>query len=373
MKLNFHSRVLLRMSLLLALTLVRPLAHAQDGSKVLTADQQWANIKTALAPSPLSKVNTDGTRAISDLQREARLKLARYRTAAELARQFHLQNPNHPKAAEARKIELVNAFRGVEIGNATEAQAPLTTARAFRGNPANSIADRLEVALAMDQFVFSLRVKSGTARLTVLDRVRLADTLRVEFGDVAALHDHYMEFAREADQFTAQRIARTTLSSPVASASAKARAQMIVDERALIGRKMSLSLTSLKGADTQVGRSTGKLTVLYAYLTKDSRSAEAAEPFLRYLPKDAEIIYVGMGGTRQQMTPKESVEHYKRNYCHVPAGLASRGFIENLKLQYAPLPRVFVVDGNGVLSAIGAPADIPNLLRTATAQAVPPR
>jgi hypothetical protein len=223
----------------------------------------------------------------------------------------------------------------------------------------------VEVALLMERAELSRQVRNGEKSLRASERVRVADRLRAEFGEIPEYHTYAMELARTMDLATALRLATETSHSPVATASAKAQAKVILDRMHLLGKPVNLRLTIVDGAEFDLSKQAGKITVVVAWSAADPRSLDALKPMGRMMPKDVQVVFLAMGGTKKQVQTGRAASPLPGTHCHAPAGPLSRAATDSLKLQYSPVPRLYVLNRAGKLVGIGRLEELPALLTRA--------
>ena len=330
-----------------------------------TADQQWADVASLAAPAGVAKTANGKKRTNDEIKADIKQQAARSRQAAQSARDFYTQFPGHPKAAEAKKTEALASLRGVETDNATQIQSALSIAQAFRANSSLAAADRFDVALAMDRLKLSLEIKQRRATDQPASWRKLADDLRKEFGDLPALQSYLMDIARTADGATAVELATSVKGSTAASKETKDRAQAILDRAALVGRKVVLKLATTDGSPVDLEQTRSKPAVVVAWSPSEGDALMGLLQYQKQL-QNADIIYVGLGGSVADLSAaKQQFVRLPGAYCHAPGGVGSRRAIDALKLQYAPLPRVYVLDRGALVLGSGSFSDLPALLAKA--------
>ena len=353
-------------SILAALTLIGAgaitVSMRAQGAAAGPADQAWANLSVLAKPTALARAVEGKPKTPAQLNAEIKQQAARYRQTAQSAREFYTTHSGHPKAGEARKLEALAAIRGVEAGNAAHEQVAFDLGKAFRENAVNPIADRFEVALAMDRLDLSLQIKSRKARGRPEDWKAVGDKLKPEFGAVPALYTYYMDIARTLDAATAAKLAAEVNAAAAAPMSAKAQAKAILDREGLVGKTVSAKLTTVDAAPLDLGAQKGKVTVVLAWSPSDTSPLANLKRFEKSLPSDTQVIYLAMGGTAAQVTRGKAEAVVPGIHCHAPTGPLARAANDGLKLQYSRLPRAYVLNRSGVLVGYGKVEDLPALM-----------
>lgn len=113
----------------LGLAMMLPfVAHAQTES---AADAAWQEVMVAGAPVASARSATiTKEEAAADQKSQA----TRFVRASEKARQFYQNFPSHPKAAEAKRLEVVGLLRAVQTGDVTVEHKAERLAREFESN-----------------------------------------------------------------------------------------------------------------------------------------------------------------------------------------------------------------------------------------------
>lgn len=204
-------QLLMRRSLIIALpvaclALTVP-SFGQGAAVARNADQAWTDLTAQKNTQGKGGKSVTAVAPASD--RKARIAEQADDSAklAQSARAFYQQYPNHPKAAEAKKIEVVAAIHGIKPENPAQERDAVGAATLFRRNQLNPLADRFEVALALDRYQHSQTLKSRRVQDATAEWVRLADNLKKEFGDLPALQEYYVSIARRAETSAATAIA----------------------------------------------------------------------------------------------------------------------------------------------------------------------
>lgn len=326
------------------------------------ADQAWAALNASARPKGLARAADGKAKAVEVIKAEIKQQAALLRQTSQNARAFYTSYPSHPKAADARKLEAITALQGVESGDIAQEQSALATGKAFRENVSHPLHDRFEVALAMDRLDLSLRIKSRRARGRPDDWKAIGDKLKSEFGDIAPVYSYYMDVAATADRETALRIATEVSRSSVASGTSKGRARVIIDREGLIGKPLTLKLTTIEGNYIDLAQHSTTATVILAWSPSDPSALALIKRFEKSIPTDVRIVYLAMGGTANEVRKGKDETLLPGTHCHAPSGPLARSANDGLKLQYSPLPRVYVLNKVGNLVGYGRIHELPALL-----------
>lgn len=325
------------------------------------ADQKWNDLSRLSAPAPVARASSGKKASITDVEASVKQQAARARQAAQAAREFYTQFPSHPKANEARKMEAMSTVQATESADSAGVQSALAVARPYRQNTQHSPADRLDVSLAMDRLELSAKIRQGQEVDTAAKWKALADVLRAQFGDMPALDAYCLDIARTADPATTVQLANAVKQSRSASAAAKAKAQAFLDREALVGKPVQLKLSQVDGGDLVVGQPGAKVRVILAWDASDPGALASMSQYEQNL-RNAEVVYVALGGSASAVRESKQRVRVAGAYCHAPAGAGYRVVAEALKLRYTPLPRLFVIDKQGAVVGAGSTRDLVTLL-----------
>lgn len=337
---------------------------AAAGKKVAdTPDARWAAVEAAAKPSSIDSRSLP--RGSSQQKIVVATNADKSRATAASAKDFYTKNPSHPRATDARKIEALAELRGIKQGDTVQETKALAVAAAFRANPGYPQSARIEVALLMEQSELSRQIKAGTKQGRVGEQLRVADRLRAEFGETPEYYTYTMQMARTLDLPTALRFATEALHAPAATAATKLQAKTLVDRMGLLGKPIALRLTGLDGTGLDLAKASGKITLLLAWSPSDPSSLAVLKTLGKAVPKDAQIVYLALGGTEKAAKALWAAPPLPGVHCHAPAGPLSRAVSEALHLRYSPVPRVYVLNKAGNLAGFGPLEDLPLLLTRA--------
>lgn len=269
-----------------------------------------------------------------------------------------MQNPSHVNAADARKLEALCGLRGTQGSGSAQEAAAMATAKAFRENSKFSPSDRLEVAVAMERRTMSARIKSNLVADQVGAWLQVADRLRGEFGDLPEVAAFYVEAARPYDVRSAAAIVAPVLKSKVAPVAVKNEAQGMVHRAALLGKPLKYQPTMVDGGRLEWSKPSIKYTTLVVW--SPARSGDLALlKQLKGLPKGVQIAYLALGGANDEVARARKDIPFPGVYCHAAEGIAATTASESLRLNYAPLPQVYLIDAEGKVLDVARPGALP--------------
>ena len=337
------------------------------------ADAAWLNVVELAKPLPAVKsagavqaAKLDpvaGKLTEADLPKSpVRQQIDRFQQAAQSAKDFHTKYPDNARAAEARKLEVVLALQGAQLGGEEPAPTVTQLCQAYRADQRNPVKDRFDVAVIMGTMASSQAAKGKRLVDDGAAREKLADALRDEFGDIPEVHYFYLGVARTADPATAARVARKLAKMKPAPDSVRSAAQKIVDRNDLIGQKLDLPLTTAEGQTFNLKSLTGQPTVVFVYDAQSGTGDMAALARFRSLVPTADTrwVYIALGGIPPRATPGWKADTEMRFYG--PSGF-NNPTAERLKLQQTPY--VYVLDAQARLTGFGRVEDLPALFAAA--------
>jgi hypothetical protein len=346
----------------LALVLILPATTwAQKANP--TADDKWTSLTNSLSATSKVKVSVGSDRSnLSDSKIKIAQQADSSRQTALDAKTFYTQYPTHPKAEEAKKIEVLAELKGVKETDATQEKKAADLAKAFRADLSHPVSARTEVALVADQLALSRKIKAKTVADRPAEKEKLADAIRTELGQTPELHNYYVQVAKSADMFTAKRIA-TNLNQWSTNQAVRAEAQLIVDRSALLGQKLNLKLTTAELGAVDFSQPMGGTTVLCLWSsTSGQNMLKSLEKFQNSIPPGVRFVYVAMGGDAKQVAAMTAQAPIKGLSAHLPAN--TFGPLERT-LKIKTVPYLFVLNREGALVGFGPVSELVNLLSLA--------
>jgi hypothetical protein len=326
------------------------------------ADDDWRALQAAMTPSATPPAG----RPTPPQREAARLAQAdRLARAAQHARDFHTRHPEHPQAALARKLEVTSLLESVRLGRTELESAAIDRARDFRADPAQLREHRFEVALAADRLALQRRHARASARERPVEHEQLAHDLYREFGPISEVFGLYAGLAASVDTESANRLA-TRILELRPPPFARSTAENITARYGLLGRPLSLRLTTLAGQRLELPATPASdaPTVLYVWSPTAAASVPfaALQPLKGKLPANLRWIYLGVGATPAQAGAATTRTPFSGTHCVEADGFASA---TARRIKADSSPRVFVLNRHGVLTGFGRPDELPALLAAA--------
>ena len=337
------------------------------------ADAAWLNVTTLATPvasvksaAPIAAGKTTGVTGPIDASARktdpqylaARQQQAdRFLQAAQSARDFYTQYPENPKAADARKIEVVSLLRGVRSGAEARAADADRLAQTYLADRSNAKRDRYLVASMLKQMAVEKKgLKDQTALFAEYEKNAAA--LFADFADVPEVYQLFLGLARNAPEAQARQIAADLLQKP-APPEIKAEAQAVLDRLDMPGKTLVLKFLMNDGTEFDLAKQKGTPVVLYFWASWSPGSV-AALPQIREAAK-RKAVFVGVNldlepAAAQRALGGEPLPGLQR---WEPRGI--KGDVPQ-QLRLNRLPLVYVFDDRGVLRGTGHPRELANLL-----------
>ncbi len=346
----------IRMKSIAAITLVLatiPFVGAQSGRNS-TADQEWADILKLTAPGPVAA----GKKTPAAVSRDRVQAATNARTAAQAAKDFYTRNPTHVRASDARKKEAIQGLLGVTADDGQYEHSALQIADLYRANLVYRASNRFEVALLSERVVNRAKL-GGTPFGNKPDELqKIGDRLRREFGDIPDVFGFYVSIARSADMATAKRLANSIIAWP-AGADEKAEAEQILKRDALLNKPLNLKLSKTNGEILDLSKQSGRVTLVYAWSIAASSSAlSPLQTVKASLPANAQVIYLGIGGTAEEAEAARGAAPIPGIFCVETRTTGSTVHALGLR----SMPYEFVLNDTGNRAGFGPIAEATNLV-----------
>ena len=340
------------------LLLARVATFAQSSNSKFAADQAWSSVDN-LGKSAAVSQSVPSPKGSPQAAAAQQQKAQNFRQTAQAAKDFYTQYPDHPQAAAAKKLEALAGLAGITDNDAGQEQSAVKVASDFRTNQSNPIADRYEVAHAMERHDVSKKLAGQHWLSSAFEAENMADRLHAEFGHYPAAYANYLTVAENLNCDRGRDVAMRILQMP-APGDVKAGAQRLLDRWRLVRKPLDFPLTTDKGKSTTLGQLAGKLTVVCLW---DGSAAPGGPPGLQDFKKnpapDTKWVYVSLGAKVQLAKGAKPRAMPAGTTCVEPLGLKSP-LAAQLKLTH--LPYVLVLDENKNLSGYGRIDELPWLL-----------
>jgi hypothetical protein len=236
----------------------------------LTAQTKEAKFPAPASLDPLSKADPAANQAWSGVDDAftGRTKVSGL-ARADLARNFYLNFPQHPRAVEARKLEVL-ALLDAGASNASGSRL-YAAAHALRNDPNVPDKDRAIVAGFYDLRLAAVGLARSENEFTVYETV--ARALTVEFPRQPQGYETLLTLAAQKGNPHGLALARELAASSAPDGIVK-RAQRLAIRLNLTGKKLSQTLPMVAAAQPT---GSGKLTIVYTWSTLNAESILLAQ------------------------------------------------------------------------------------------------
>jgi hypothetical protein len=326
-------------------------AHAQ-----VSPDDAFRTLVISATPRAIGS----GARTPQQLDLDRQQQGVELHMAADRAKQFYVQHPAHPKAREARKIEVESLLRAVRAGAYEHESKAVRLASDYRADGGNPRRDRFEVAaLAQD---IAMQKRPLTSRAAILaEYEKTALELLGEFHDEPAAYDMLLGVARNADPVRARAMADRVLRMP-APAAVKEEAHLIIGRLDMPGKAIALEWQDDSGKSHKITDYGGKVVVFYVWAAWTPASLEADGKVRTLVPSNAILVSVNVdtnlaeGRNAAARSGIAGIRYYDTRGIQGPLPR---------QLRVSQVPAVHVVDPRGKYVGAGDPRELPALLQAA--------
>lgn len=335
-------------------------AHAQSPAQAGDAERDWTSLMTlkALQISPTAQgVRKPAAQLSSEKANAAR-------NVALTAKNFHLKYPTNVYAGEARKLEAAFGLLGAEDASQAQKLDALQVAGRYRADRTNPAESRFEVALLIERMNDPSAFVPNQASRSASKRERVADKLRVEFGDIPEVFNLYASIARAADMTSANALAAKMLQWPSLSRDAKIEAQSIVDRHRLLAKPLGWKLAEVDSKDPlDLAKPVGKPVLIFVSWLSQGASFGALKGQKAKIPANFQVLYLTLGATEEQARAQKPTAPIPGIHCYEPRGSVGPSAEQ---FQVRQTPYLFAVNRTGALAGYGPLSEISSLVEAAT-------
>ena len=322
---------------------------ANPSPTLSAADRAWLDVQMLATPLPPPANPPPQNPGPDDRSAQRRQRGERFRAAADRAKAFQQNHPDHPKAAEARQLEaksLLNAAMAGDNSQEAHASALVTEIRHDSRLPAKL---RLETVALAD--IVRVRPLARERERFLAAHEESARSLIAEFPGEAGGYESLLRQAQShPEDAEAVRIARDVLKMP-APASVKDATQVFLDRHALVGQSLGDIAVAAVGKTNAIAEAKGQGVVIYTWSTKSPGSVAQARNLSKLAPAGAVLVGINLDQNMEAARAFAVKESLPGVQIYDARGLDSP-LAQALKLDAAP--HVYVADRQGVIREISA-------------------
>jgi hypothetical protein len=320
----------------------------------------------------VTKVNGPAAASRAEADKVLAEKVARaqqHRAVAQAAKAFYSTNPSHPKAEEARKLEVISALEGIVFRDRVHEKAAIAAATAFRNDRSRPLADRLAVAHQLESREISKQTLGRPWYGHAPKAEMMLDRLRAEFGESPLVWSRYADLARRAECDAGRDVALRVIQAAGADENSKQAARRVLERYDLVRKPLDLPLTPTTGRTTTLGQVAGKTTVLVVWDgARQPEGPPGLQDFRKNPRPNTQWVYLSVGAIAALPKGTKGAALPPGLMCADAQGWRSPA-VQKLKL--GELPCVFVLDEKKQLSGYGRVDEVPALLAGIGRRALP--
>jgi thiol-disulfide isomerase/thioredoxin len=326
------------------------------GTGATAADRAWEELVQSLpdAQPPAEWQTTEPSREqVAQFEKHNGEKAG---LAADKARAFYTQYPNHAKAAQARQLEYQLLNVAVQLGNTARKPGLLAVEEARLKDPATSEDERFEVRLRQAMRPF-MRLPEGdkTAALAELEKTTRA--LQKEFPTRPEVFEVLLLLAQANLEDNHPEKSRALAKEVAEGATGEARtsAEGLLHRLDRLGQPLKLKFRTPEGDDFDLEKLRGKVVLVDFWATwcAPCRAAlpEVKAAYKKYRAKGFEIV--GISFDQNKETLQKFVADQNMTW---PQYFDGRGW-ENKwgrEFEITAIPAMWLVDKKGTLRELNA-------------------
>jgi hypothetical protein len=256
------------------------------------ADAQWQDIESRLLP-PTARITSERKKRTAEQRAVDKADTRAYLLAiADELSSFRKQNPEHPKAAEARLNEARSLLIAALLGDKSQESRIQTTVEEVKADTRLTSHDRFEIVALAERLLVRGSAKSRE-EASVANEASARYLIR-EFPKEAGSYAELLHAAALASSPRAVALAQQVVDSP-APESLKLAARDIITRQTIPGKTFAELVGGQPGAGPLIKAALGRSLIIYTWRPEDQQSVDRAKAIMSAIPANALVLGVNVG------------------------------------------------------------------------------
>lgn len=322
---------------------------ANQSPKMAAADRAWLDVRAAMFTPDLSRnLPAEPAARKAAMARHA----ASFTAAADQAKAFYATYPDHPKAAEARSMEVQALIAASKAGDATSEGRLNFTVEELRADPKMPIKLKAKT-VAMHAFSLAMRGKKTKAeQLGAIEQV--ARNLTADFPTEPQGYESLLTVALATDdEAHARKISQDLLKGPSGDA-VKEGTRAFVGRLDLVGKPIAPEVDGADAKGAKAATKAGRATVIYTWATWSPGSLELAAK-LKKRGVNANVVALNLD------EDTKAAEALAQKVALLGTAVYDERGREGAlaqRLKFKAAPQVILVDAQGVIRDVRGEVDL---------------
>jgi hypothetical protein len=330
-------------------TAAPPPTAANPAPKMAPADLAWLNVRAAMFTPDFSKELPAEPEA-----RKAALAghAAGFTAAADQAKEFYGKYPDHPKATEARSMEVQALIAAARAGDASGEGRLNLAVEKLRADPEAPARVKAK-AVAMHAFALAMRgQKTKAERLAAIEQV--ARNLTGDFPAEPQGYESLLTVAlAEDDEANSRKIAAELLRGP-SPVAVKEHARALLGRMGLVGKPIAAEFDGADARTAKAAAKAGRITLIYTWATWSPGSLDLAAR-LKKRGVNANVVALNLDEDSKAAEALATKEALPGTAVYDDRGREG-ALAQRLHIKSAP--QVIIVDAQGVIRDVRGEADL---------------
>jgi thiol-disulfide isomerase/thioredoxin len=261
---NSLAKVLLAVVLALALPIAKAATSDSTAIAPSEADKAWKELEKAMQPE-MPPADWQGHPTPEQRASFRAHQAEKAAQAADKAKDFYTQFPNHPKAAEAKKREVNMLQVAVQLGNTNKVADFQKLQEEKANDPSLSEDERFKARMGMVQTTVQAKMQQGREAFQA-ELEKSGHELIKEFPKRNEGYEILLDAASQAEGDKARSLAKEVTASN-ASEEIKTRAEGLLTKLDALGKPLPIKFTAIDGREVDLAKLTGKVVLVDFWAT----------------------------------------------------------------------------------------------------------